>query len=1303
MPTPRWEFWIDVGGTFTDCVARRPDGGLVRQKVLSSAVVKGTMAGGARGNQLDDPARQGEVPDFWRGYGLRLVDRAGQVLGTSTVRASNPLTGTLVLDNLPFDLPGQAIGYELVANEPAPLLAIRLLLGLRRDEPLPAIDVRLGTTRGTNALLTRSGARTALVTTLGFGDVLAIGTQHRPRLFDLTIKKPAPLYTGVFEIDERIAADGTVLRALDPSAARHTLAAARAAGYQSLAICLMNAYCQPVHELRLGELAAELGFDEVSLSHQVSPLVKIVPRGETTVLDAYLNPILRQYVNQLQRALVAGSLRLITSAGSLVPAERFSGKDSILSGPAGGVVGFSRAARAAGFDRALGFDMGGTSTDVSRFDGRFEWEYEAEKAGVRVATPLLAIETVAAGGGSICRFDGVKLVVGPESAGAQPGPACYGRGGPLAVTDLNVYTGRVPVERFPFPLDLAATEQRLDALAVEVAAATGHHYTRRSLCAGFLQVANATMARAIRSVSVARGCDPRDYVLVAFGGAAPQHACAVAHELGITRVLVPIDASLLSAVGAGAAELARHAVTGQYRDYDPAGLAAAAQAHDALARAAQADLLAEGVPTQRIRVARSLDLRYRGQDAALTVDEPPAGSSYAAQFAAEHQRRYGYVDASRPVEIVAARVEVVGQAPPPPPRTPILAHRAVEPTGQVLQYLGQQQVVSGVFWRDELAPGDFLSGPAIVCEPYSTTLVEPGWRARVLAAGELLLERAPPDASPTQWATVTGSLAETATADRAREDAVSATAMPVEALPVDALPNPVELELFNNRFAAVAEQMGLALRNTAISVNVKERLDFSCAVFTAQGDLVVNAPHIPVHLGAMGETVRRVLADNPDLAPGDVFVTNDPYRGGSHLPDVTVVTPVHDAHSGRLLFCTASRAHHAEIGGIRPGSMPPLSRHLAEEGVLLRNVRLVAAGQPRWQALAELLSSGPYPSRNVADNLADLAAQVAANAQGARALGEMIAVHGLPQVSAYMRHIQAAAERKTRAALGRLPQGRRTFVDHLDDGSPLCVAIEVEHGAARIDFTGSAPVLPNNLNANRAIVTAAVMYVMRCLLDEDIPLNQGVLAPLTLLLPEGCLNPPERATPAESAAVVGGNVETSQRVVDVLLGALGLAAASQGTMNNLLFGDATFGYYETICGGAGATPRGPGADAVHTHMTNTRLTDPEILEQRYPVRLHAFRIRRGSGGAGKHRGGDGVVRQIEFLRPLEVSLLTQRRGPYAPYGAAGGAAGACGRNRLDRAAGTSEDLAGVVQFSALAGDVLTIETPGGGGWGPADR
>ena len=1326
---PDWEFWIDVGGTFTDCIARTPSGELRPIKVLSSGVTKGQAEEVQGTNRLVDPLRRADTDDFWVGYEIRFLDESGQALLISQVAAFHRRLGVLEISTpLPQSITS-GTRYELTANEEAPILAIRTALGLRRDHPVPPVTVRLGTTRGTNALLTRRGARTVFVTTRGFADVLLIANQDRPRLFDLDIQKPEPLFSDVLEIDERLDADGQVLKAPNEETIRRQLQslAPRPSPLAppSLAICLLHSFANPSHEQLVERIAREVGFTEISVSNCLAPLIKIVSRGDTTVMDAYLNPILREYVGRLReqlqasggrqppsvfdadrelsgKALTAGGsriekpaasavpLKLMTSAGGLIDADRFVGKDSILSGPAGGVIGFSRVAQQAGFDKAIGFDMGGTSTDVSRFDGEYEYEFETKKAGVRIVAPMLAIETVAAGGGSICDFDGVKLIVGPQSAGSDPGPACYGRGGPLTVTDVNLWLGRIVSSRFPFPLDLDAVERRLTELSSRVATPDSF-----ALADGLCCIANANMVRAIRKISIARGYDPAEYVLVCFGGAGAQHACEIATSLGMRRVLIHPLASLLSAYGIGLADVRRFGERSVLKPYSTEQLAVLETLFRELEQTARAEVAAEGIAADRINSAiRSLDLRYAGVEATIRVICPSDGN-YATKYEELHRQLYGYAHSSRKLEITAARVEVVGLTAEPPTTTQPLVPRVRVANETQRAWFGGEFRETPVFFREHLHPGDEIGGPALISEPSSTIVVDVGWIARVLARGEVVLEVS-------------------------KEKAVSRLSAVGDRLSAD----PVLLEIFNNLFASVAEQMGVTLQKTSCSTNVKERLDFSCAIFDPDGNLVVNAPHIPVHLGAMSETVKRVIADNPDefgmgssecgvdrtysafrsphtaYSPS-VCVTNDPYRGGSHLPDVTVVTPVRDAH-GELIFFTASRAHHAEIGGILPGSMPPFSKHLGDEGVLIRNFKLVDGGVSREDELKALLLSGTYPTRSVNDNLADIRAQVAANNIGVNLLRELVEKQSLEVVHAYMRHIQVAAATKMRLALSALPDGRYERVDHLDDGSPIQATIMIAGDSATVDFTGTGPVLTSNLNANRAIVTAAVMYVFRCLINEDIPLNGGVLEPITIVVPECLLNPPEHPDPAQSAAVVGGNVETSQRVVDVLLGALGLAAASQGTMNNLTFGDATFGYYETICGGSGATPKANGAGAVHTHMTNTRLTDVEVIERRYPVRVQEFSIRRGSGGAGEHRGGDGIVRRIEFLKALNVSLLTERRGPFPPFGLNGGEPGLLGRNSLMKA-GSAEgvDLGGKAQIAVQPGDVLTIETPGGGGCGTA--
>ncbi|WP_437192264.1 hydantoinase B/oxoprolinase family protein [Planctomicrobium sp. SH527] len=1289
----RWQFWIDVGGTFTDCVAQSPSGTILEWKTLSSGAIKGNIESVFDAVQLCD-SRRNEQDNFWKDWTLSLSHPALQENWSTQVLGSTSSGALQLADPLPASLRQDLIGcaYELRCNEPAPLICLRQILKRNLNEPLPPVDIRMGTTRGTNALLERKGARTAFLVTRGFADLLHIGNQDRPDLFALNIHKFAPLATTVAEIDERLNADGSVKLALDEAAAINIFSELHRQNIEAIAICLLHAYRNPMHETRLEELAREAGFKYVSCSSQIAPVIKAVPRGETTVLDAYLNPVLRDYVAKIRQALGPDStLKLMGSQGGLIDGLAFSGKDSILSGPAGGVIAYAETSKAAGFAKAIGFDMGGTSTDVSRFDGQFDLESETMKAGVRIATPLLSIETVAAGGGSICTFDGVLLKVGPESAGADPGPACYGRGGPLTVTDMNLLLGRVLPQYFPFNLDRVAVEKKIDAILQKMAQdqqsesnSDRINYTPAQLAQGFIDIANETMARAIRAISIRKGYRPSDHILVCFGGAGAQHACALARILGMSSILIHPYAGIMSAYGMGLADVRRRAEQSILIPYSDEAVSKLHADFSAMSERLIQEVQQEGIDRSEIAPpARSLGLRYRGVEAVIFVDEHNNGD-FRRLYEEKHQQLYGYIQPDRKLEIVSIAVDAIGRLPRA--QTPQLppASAPLQPASTSPVWFAGNQIDAPVYHRHQFQAGHTFVGPAIVCDHGSTIWVEPGYKVTIRSTGELLLELRP-DSS---------TASESAAHDQLSDPKVDSV--------LETLADPVTLEIFNNQFASIAEQMGVTLRKTSISTNVKERLDYSCAIFDSAGGLVVNAPHIPVHLGAMGETVRCLLNENPDIQPGDVLVSNDPYSGGSHLPDITVVTPVHDDSTGELLFLTASRAHHAEIGGITPGSMPPFSRTLGEEGVLIRNFKIVDQGTSRLDDFRDLLTSGPWPSRNPEDNLADVSAQIAANKMGAKLLNDLVRQSSREHVQRYMKFIQEAAERKMRKALALLPDGTYPCTDHLDDGSPISVSITILNETAIIDFAGTGPVLKTNLNANRAIVTAAVMYVFRCLIDEAIPLNAGVLSPLQIVLPECLLNPSPHKDRAECPAMVGGNVETSQRVVDVLLGALGKAAASQGTMNNLTFGNAQFGYYETICGGAGATATDSGADAVHTHMTNTRLTDVEVFEARYPVQIEEFSIRRGSGGAGLHRGGNGIRRVFRFQQPLTVSLLTQRRGPFAPFGLNGGESGALGRNILRRAGSTEcESLPGSAQIQVEAGDCLVIETPGGGGYGQA--
>lgn len=1202
----RWQFWIDRGGTFTDIVARRPDGSITTAKLLS------------------------ENPEQYRDAAVAGIRRL-------------------------LDLPPDA------------------LITPERVE-----CVKMGTTVATNALLERKGERTLLVTTRGFRDALRIAYQNRPRLFDRHIVLPELLYERVIEAEERMSADGQVIQALDVGALRAALVAAYADGLRACAIVFMHGWRHTQHERAAAALARQIGFAQVSVSHEVSPLMKFISRGDTTVVDAYLSPILRRYVEQIAAEMPGVPLYFMQSSGGLTQADRFQGKDAILSGPAGGIVGMARTAEWAGFDRVIGFDMGGTSTDVSHYAGEFERAFETQVAGVRVRAPMMSIHTVAAGGGSILGFDGARLRVGPHSAGANPGPACYRRGGPLTVTDANVMLGKIQPEHFPRvfgptgdqPLDREVVVQKFTAMAADIEAATGVKRSPEEVAEGFIDIAVGSMANAIKKISVARGYDVTGYTLQCFGGAGGQHACLVADALGMTRVFIHPLAGVLSAYGMGLAEQRVLREAAVERPLQEAELPALTAQVDALAQQAREELLAQGVGARHVHIEPRVRVRYEGTDTALSV---PLGTvaQIRAAFETAYRQRFAFLMQGRGLVVEAVSVEAVGAgAAPAEPRHSVHAEAPAPVAAQVRMFSGGRWWPASLVLREQTRPGHVIDGPAIIAERNATTVVEPGWQARVTAHDHLVLERVQA---------------------RAQRKAIGTTV------------DPVMLEVFNNLFMNIAEQMGLQLQNTAYSVNIKERLDFSCALFDAAGNLIANAPHMPVHLGSMSESIKTVIARNPDMRAGDVYVLNDPYHGGTHLPDVTVVTPVFlDGHA-RPLFYVGSRGHHADIGGITPGSMPPFSTRIEEEGVQIDNVKLVDGGVLREQDILALLSSGPYPARNPQQNLADLQAQIAANEKGVQELRKMVEQFGLDVVQAYMGHVQDNAEESVRRVITALKDGQFTLP--LDNGARIQVAIRVDRAqrSAVIDFTGTSAQLPNNFNAPKAVCMAAVLYVFRTLVDDDIPLNAGCLKPLRVIIPEGSM-----LNPHPPAAVVAGNVETSTCITNALYGALGVLAASQCTMNNFTFGNERYQYYETISGGSGAgvytDEHGDviggfdGTSVVQTHMTNSRLTDPEVLEFRYPVRLDSYEIRHGSGGAGRWRGGDGGVRRIRFLEPMTASILSNGRTVPA-FGLAGGKPGALGVNRVERSDGTVEVLAHIGSTEMGAGDVFVIETPGGGGWG----
>ncbi len=1188
------------------------------------------------------------------------------------------------------DVVGRAPGgelkiHKLLSEHPeryddAALQGIRELLGLTAGEALPAAEidaVKMGTTVATNALLERRGAPTVLAITRGLGDALRIGYQHRPDIFARRIVLPELLYDAVVEIDERVRADGTVLRPLDLARARLDLEAAFARGFRALAIVLVHGYRHHAHEAALAELARALGFTQVSVSHLVSPLMKLVGRGDTTVVDAYLSPILRRYVDQVAQALGDVRLMFMQSSGGLVDAQMFQGKDAILSGPAGGIVGGVRVSALAGFEKIITFDMGGTSTDVAHYAGEYERTFESEVAGVRMRAPMMAIHTVAAGGGSILAFDGARFRVGPDSAGANPGPACYRKGGPLTVTDANVLVGKLHPRFFPKvfgpgvdqPLDGQIVRRRFEKLAAEVEAATGIPRTPEELAHGCLAIAVDNMANAIKKISIQRGHDISGYVLCCFGGAAGQHACWVADSLGLKRVLVHPLASVLSAYGMGLADVRTLRQRALEAPLEDALLPKLEATIAELAAEARAELARQSLPADRIATEARVHIRYSGTDTPLEIAAASRAQMVVA-FEAEHRARYGFVVEGRALVVEQVAVEAIGRmAEVREPERPVVPRRPNEPlvpVDEVVMVTARaphqppESFATPVLERASLRPGDQLRGPAIIVEATTTVVVEPGWQAELTARDHLVLSRVEP---------------------LARQAAIGTRS------------DPIMLEVFNNLFMSIAEQMGVTLQNTAYSVNMKERLDFSCALFDPEGMLIANAPHMPVHLGSMGESVRTVLKLRAaTMRPGDVFALNNPYNGGTHLPDVTVIMPVL-ADDGRLLFLTAARGHHADIGGITPGSMPPDSTSIEQEGVLIDDFQLVDQGRFLGDELDALLASGRYPARNPRQNTADLQAQIAACAKGRAELLKMIQHFGLETVLAYTGHVQDNAEELVRRVLGVLKPGAFTYP--LDNDAKIQVRVEIDREArsAIVDFTGTSAQLADNFNAPAAVCRAAVLYVFRTLVDQPIPMNEGCLKPIEIVIPEGCM-----LKPAYPAAVVAGNVETSQCITDALYGALGVMAAAQGTMNNFTFGNATYQYYETICGGSGAGPDFDGTSAVHTHMTNSRLTDPEVLEWRYPVVLESHRINRGSGGAGRHKGGDGTIRRIRFLEPMSAALLSNHR-IVAPFGLEGGAPGAVGRQWVERADGRIEELSGCAKTEMAPGDVFVIQTPAGGGFG----
>lgn len=1254
--TNAWQVWIDTGGTFTDCLAKTPGGDIKRVKVLSSGRLRAKAVSRVTPDTIIIQHSFSAAKDIFSGYRLAAL---GSIAPEQLVRSFDPLNGILTLSqSLPASL-SFPFDFELYGGEEAPVLAARLATETPLHDQLPPMEMRLGTTRGTNALLERKGAKTAWLVTRGFKDLIRIGTQQRPDIFALKVEKPDPLYFAAFEIEERIGPAGEILRPLNDQELLELLRRLAGEGYESVAVSFLNSYRNPVHEQRTLALCRELGFASVSTSSGLFPAIKLLPRAETAIADAYLRPILSNYLSRVQSA-ISGGLKVMSSAGSLVDAASFHPKDSLLSGPAGGVLGAAEVASLCGFEQILTLDMGGTSTDVSRFAGKPDYRFECQVGQAKLASPSVAVETVAAGGGSVCSFDGLKLTVGPESAGASPGPACYGAGGPLTITDVNLLLGRVDEEQFGVPLQRRHAEERLQQLLREIEAAGNQTPAPAEILEGFLQIANERMTEAVREISVRKGYDPPDHALLAFGGAGGQHACAVAELLDIRKIIVPYDAGLLSAYGIGTA-VEEKLVTRQVL----LPLAVASSTFTELIRNAEAEareFLTERGVSQTETTFVAAYLRFSGQDATIEVESRDV-ALLPGLFEEKYRELYGHWVESGAIELESVKVKVSGIRHRPPGSRLQADSYTPEPRKTKQAFFQGKETKAPVFSWDELLPGAIVTGPALVASGTSTLWIAPGWEARFQDGLNAVLTVF------NQAAEQSGTVHES-----------------------------IALELFTNRFRSIAEEMGALLVRTAFSVNIKERLDFSCALLDAAGDLVVNAPHIPVHLGGLGLCARKVLEVLP-LGPGDVAITNHPGFGGSHLPDITLIAPVYFQH--KLLGYVANRAHHAELGGKRPGSMPPDAGNLAEEGVVIPPMRLVTAGQAQWNEIEAVLRMAPYPSRSVPENLADLNAALSSIKAGQKALLELCKKEGADRVLYYMQKLKDYSDQKLWEKLGQLDENLLQARETLDDGSVLQVAVKRLPDLLEVDFSGSAGVHPGNLNATPAIVRSAVIYVLRLLINEAIPLNEGIMRRVRIVLPAGMLNPPFPEDPALCPAVVGGNTEVSQRLVDTLVKALKLSACSQGTMNNLLFGNDSFGYYETICGGTGAGKGFAGADAVHHHMTNTRITDPEIMEWRYPVFVEEFSIRKNSGGNGRWKGGDGVNRKLVFREPVQLTIVSQHRLE-PPFGMDGGEEGAAGQQWIEKASGEKLALSGVDAADLDMGDAVVIQTPGGGGWGGSE-
>ena len=1253
-----WSIWVDTGGTFTDCVGIDPAGNRHRAKVLSSRGLRGTITEVISDHSFK--VRQDwEAPDhFINGFQFRLLNEESISANVKHFKASRSivtLDTSLVKDSW-IDR-----SFEVVSPEEAPVLAARLITQSPIDKSLPPVNLRLATTRGTNALLERKGASVALFITRGFGDLITIGTQQRPDLFALNIEKPSLLYDEVIEVNERMDADGKVLAPINPSSLKVQAEKVLEQGITSAAVVFMNSYMNADHEQNMKRWLCEMGFEYISVSSDFSRFVKILPRAQTTLVNAYLAPVMESYLDAVKSSMHHGKLSIMTSAGGLMNSSKFTPKDGLLSGPAAGVVGAAAVGKEAGFDNIISFDMGGTSSDVSRVDEDFEYVFEHVVGDARLTAPAVAIETVAAGGGSICSFDGHALQVGPESAGAAPGPACYGAGGPLTLTDINVLAGRLDERNFHIPIDIEAAQKKLGNIVDAINTKEEQPVSRESVLEGFLDIANQRMAEAIEKISLRKGYDPKEYALVSFGGAGGQHCCGIARRLGIDDIIIPEDAGLLSASGLGHAVMEHFEEEQILKPLDEMTSTISERMEKITQKAL--DFLSEETHTQALTVRRRfIFMRLKGQESTLEITYRP-GQNLLEAFREKYKQRYGHWVDDAVVEVESLRVVVSTKSEIDRQQKAEEKATADWPAIGKKDVLFDGEMISmPVFDRQQATAGAAIAGMALILDPYSTLLVEPGWQLNVDQNKSLILH-------------CTEELQEQSESSR---------------------PEAVTLELFTHRFTSITEKMGEMLQRTALSVNVKERQDFSCAILNPGGELVVNAPHIPVHLGALGICVRS-LRKHIEMEPGDVIITNHPAYGGSHLPDVTIVTPVFTADE-QLIGYTANRAHHAEIGGMRPGSMPPNATNLAQEGVVISPMHLLKKGKSQFDQIRDQLLSAAYPTRNVDENIADLQAQVAANRQGAEALQELAAMHGLSEVQHYMNALKERAAHLMRQTIKQIPNGSYKSKELLDDGTPLCALWQVDDERITIDFEGTGAVHPHNLNATPAIVNSVVMYVLRVLVDLPIPLNEGLMEPVTLNLPKCLLNPDFDDDPQQCPAVVGGNVEISQRLTDTLLKPFERIACGQGTMNNILFGNDKFGYYETVGGGTGAGPDFNGTDGVHHHMTNTKGTDPELFEQRYPVRLDKYAIRKGSGGEGKHKGGDGIIREMTFLEPVQLSVLTQHR-KQAPYGQQGGQPGKTGKQWVIRSNGEKEELEPADGRDLEAGDQFILHTPGGGGFG----